>query len=510
MRENKELRGVRMKYVIGVDLGTSAVKLLLVNQNGEVVQEVSKDYPLIHEKTGYSEQDPKAWVDQTVSGLSDLLQCFKGDPEEIDGISFSGQMHGLVLLDDNHEVLRNAILWNDTRTTAQCQRIYEMVGEEKLLSITKNPSLEGFTLPKLMWVKEHEPELYAKAKTFVLPKDYLRFKLTGELHMEYSDAAGTLLLDISAKKWSQEICELTGIDRTLCPTLVASHDQVGTISVEVAEATGMSPSTKVFAGGADNACGAIGSGILEEGKTLCSIGTSGVVLSYESSDDKDFQGKVHYFNHGVPGAFYTMGVTLAAGYSLSWFKNVFAKDESFEDLVSEVGTVPPGSNGLLFTPYVAGERTPHADAVIRASFIGMDSSHERKDFVRAVMEGITFSLNESLAIFSENGKKIDTIVSTGGGTKNDDWLQMQADIFNARIVKLSSEQGPGMGAAMLAAYGCGWFDSLQECADMFLQIDKEFVPEEGRVETYKELFHLYQEVYGQTKALNEKLVSYRK
>jgi xylulokinase len=499
-----------MKYVIGVDLGTSAVKLLLVNQNGEVVQEISKDYPLIHEKTGYSEQDPQVWVDQTVSGLSELLQCFKGSPEEIEGISFSGQMHGLVLLDNNHEVLRNAILWNDTRTTAQCRHIYDAVGEERLLSITKNPALEGFTLPKLLWVKEHEPELYAKARTFVLPKDYLRFKLTGVLNMEYSDAAGTLLLDISAKEWSREICKLTGIDPTLCPSLVASHDKVGTISAEIAEKTGLSLSTKVFAGGADNACGAIGSGILEDGKTLCSIGTSGVVLSYESSDDKDFQGSVHYFNHGSPGAYYTMGVTLAAGYSLSWFKNVFAKDESFEDLVSEVGTVPPGSNGLLFTPYVAGERTPHADAAIRASFIGMDSSHERKDFVRAVMEGITFSLNESLSIFSENGKKIDTIVSTGGGTKNEEWLQMQADIFNARIVKLTSEQGPGMGAAMLAAYGCGWFESLQECADAFLQVDKEFVPDEGRVETYKELFHLYREVYGQTRSINEKLVPYRK
>lgn len=499
-----------MKYVIGVDLGTSAVKILLVNQAGKVVQEVSKDYPLIHEKTGYSEQDPKQWVDQTVAGLSDLLKDFKGNPEEIEGISFSGQMHGLVLLDDQGEVLRNAILWNDTRTTAQCRHIYDVVGEEKLLAITKNPALEGFTLPKLLWVKENEPEIFEKAKTFVLPKDYLRYKLTGELHMEYSDAAGTLLLDISEKVWSKEICGLLGIDEKLCPPLVDSHEKVGNITSEIAEATGLSTSTNVFAGGADNACGAIGSGILEDGKTLCSIGTSGVVLSYESSNEMDFEGKVHYFNHGAPNAYYTMGVTLAAGYSLSWFKNVFAKDESFEELVSEVGTVPPGSNGLLFTPYVAGERTPHADAAIRASFIGMDSSHERKDFVRAVMEGITFSLNESLAIFRESGKQIDTIVSTGGGTKNEEWLQMQADIFNAKILKLSSEQGPGMGAAMIAAFGCGWFDSMKECADAFLQVEKEFVPNASHAETYKELFSLYKEVYGQTKTLNEKLIAYRK
>jgi xylulokinase len=499
-----------MKYVIGVDLGTSAVKILLVDQEGNVVQEVSKDYPLIQEKTGYSEQDPKEWVNQTRAGLSELLQKFGGNPEDIEGLSFSGQMHGLVLLDENREVLRNAILWNDTRTTAQCREIYNQVGEERLLEITKNPALEGFTLPKLLWVKEHEPDIYKQARTFVLPKDYVRFKLTGELQMEYSDAAGTLLLDIAKKEWSSEICDLLDIDAALCPPLVESHEKTGNITPEFAAATGLPASVQVFAGGADNACGAIGSGILEEGKTLCSIGTSGVVLSYESSSDKDFAGKVHYFNHGSEDAFYTMGVTLAAGHSLSWFRNVFAAEESFEELLAEAGTVPPGSNGLLFTPYISGERTPHADASIRASFIGMDSSHERKEFVRAVMEGITFSLNESLAIFRENGKKIDTIVSTGGGTKNEDWLHMQADIFNSRIVKLSSEQGPGMGAAMLAAYGCGWFSSLKECGDAFLRVEKEFVPDAGNAEIYQELFHVYQEVYGQTKALNEKLLAYRK
>lgn len=499
-----------MKYVIGVDLGTSAVKILLVNQNGDVVQEVSKAYPLIHEKAGYSEQDPQLWVDQTVAGLSDLLKDFNGDIKDIEGISFSGQMHGLVLLDEENNVLRNAILWNDTRTTAECQQIYDVVGEERLLDITKNPALEGFTLPKILWVKKHEPDLYARVHKFVLPKDYLRYKLTGQLHIDYSDAAGTLLLDISKKAWSKEICDLLNIDVKICPPLLASYEEVGEITSEIVKATGLLPATRVFAGGADNACGAIGSGILADGKTLCSIGTSGVVLSYESSDDKDFQGKVHYFNHGAPNAYYTMGVTLSAGHSLSWFKDVFAKDESFETLLSEVSTVPVGANGLLFTPYLAGERTPHADATIRASFVGMDSSHQRKDFVRAVLEGITFSLNESIDIFRENGKNIDTIVSTGGGTKNEDWLQMQADIFDAKIIKLSSEQGPGIGAAMLAAYGCGWFESLQKCADQFLTIDKEYSPIEENVKKYKELFNIYKAVYTQTKSINEKLVAYRK
>ncbi len=439
-------------------------------------------------------------MDQTLDGLKDLVQEFNGHVEDIEGISFSGQMHGLFLLDENHEVLRPAILWNDTRTTDQCRQIYETLGENKLLEITKNPALEGFTLPKILWVQENEPEIFEKAKTFLLPKDYLRYKLTGQIHMDYSDAAGTLLLAIEENMWSEEICEAFNIPAALCPPLVASHEKVGNLLN--AEEIGLPQAPSVFAGGADNACGAIGSGILDVGKTLCSIGTSGVVLAYEQDRDKDFNGKVHYFNHGAPDAYYAMGVTLAAGYSLSWFKDVFAKKESFEELVAEIASVPAGSNGLLFTPYIVGERTPHADASIRASFIGMDSSHERKHFVRAVMEGITFSLYESISILRKSGKLIDTIVSTGGGTKNKDWLQMQADIFGVEVMKLSSEQGPGMGAAMLAAYGSGWFDSLKECADEFLEIGQTVKPNEENVKAYRELFSIYQEVYNQTESLN--------
>ncbi|SFJ47393.1 xylulokinase [Halobacillus dabanensis] len=485
-----------MKYVIGVDLGTSAVKLLLVDQNGDIALEVSKSYPLIQEKNGYSEQDPEVWVEETLAGLKELVQQAPCPASDIEGMSFSGQMHGLVLLDNEKKPLRNAILWNDTRTTKQCRDILHQVGEDRLLAITKNPALEGFTLPKILWVKENEPELYGKASTFVLPKDYLRYRLTGEIAMDYSDAAGTLLLDLSANDWSKEICDAVGINIEICPPLVSSSDQTGVVEAGVAEQTGLRAHTKVFAGGADNACGAIGSGILSDGKTLCSIGTSGVILSYESSRDKDFGGKVHYFNHGAPDAYYTMGVTLAAGDSLRWFKDVYAPQETFEAFAKGVEEVSPGSRGLLFTPYISGERTPHADANIRGSFIGMTHSHTRREFVHAVMEGITFSLNESLEIFRENGKTIDTIVSTGGGAKNEYWLQMQADIFNAEVVKLSSEQGPGVGAAMLAAYGCGWFDTLEGCADEFLTIEKTFSPDKEKVESYKKLFHIYQDVYA--------------
>ncbi|WP_019152697.1 xylulokinase [Robertmurraya massiliosenegalensis] len=498
-----------MKYVIGVDLGTSAVKVLLMNQLGEVCVEISQPYPLIQEKSGYSEQDPEEWVDKTITAISMLVKGFGGSLDDIEGISFSGQMHGLVLLDQQNEVLRNAILWNDVRTSNQCEEIYKLVGKETLLKIAKNPALEGFTLPKLLWVKEHEPELYRKAKTFLLPKDYLRFRLTGQIHSEYSDAAGTLLLDVANKRWSREICEAVGVDLTLCPQLVEPHQFVGTITSEIARRTGLSVYTKVFAGGADNACGAIGSGILEVGKTLCSIGTSGVVLSYEEKKERDFKGKVHYFNHGKENAFYTMGVTLAAGYSLNWFKESFAQKEDYDTLLTGVEEVAIGANGLLFTPYLAGERTPHADAFIRGSFIGVDSSHKRIDFVRAVIEGITFSLNESIEIFRDGGKKIDTIVSIGGGAKNDTWLQIQADIFNVKIQKLSSEQGPGIGAAMIAALGCGWYSSLNECAESFTKVVKTFEPIEKNVRQYEELFRLYKKVYQSTKEISEGLASFR-
>lgn len=498
-----------MRYVIGIDLGTSSVKTLLMNQEGEICGEVSKTYPLIHEKSGYSEQDPEQWVLRTKEALKELVEPLNGDLSSIEGISFSGQMHGLVMVDANLDILRPAILWNDTRTTAQCQTIYDRVGKEKLIAITKNPALEGFTLPKLLWVKEHEPAIYEKMAYFMLPKDYLRYRMTGVIHSEYSDAAGTLLLDVGNKCWSEEICRIMDIKEEICPPLVESHACVGTLVPEFAEEAGLLPETNIFAGGADNACGAIGSGILHDGQTLCSIGTSGVILSYEESGKRDFSGKVHYFNHGEEDAYYTMGVTLSAGQSLAWFKEQFAREESMDELLDGLQLIPPGASGLLFTPYLSGERTPHPDAKIRGSFIGVDALHTRLHFARSIIEGITFSLHESIEIFRENGKTINRVVSIGGGAKNETWLQIQADIFNATVVKLKSEQGPAVGAAMLAAYGCNWFSSLKECAEVFTVTGKEYEPIAENVEIYQALFRLYKQIYHQTKELNDGLMEFR-
>lgn len=497
-----------MKYVIGIDLGTSAVKVLLVNKEGEVKHEVAKKYPLIQDHPGYNEQEPEEWVDKTLQALRQLVIESGINPVEIEGLSYSGQMHGLVLLDENQQVVRPAILWNDTRTTEQCEQINAVLGD-KLLAITKNQALEGFTLPKILWVKEHESANFKRSVVFLLPKDYLRFRMTGKLHSEYSDAAGTILFDVVNKKWSSEICQAFDLPMTFCPSLVESGDYVGILLPEVAKITGLSPSTKVFVGGADNACGAIGAGILSEGKALCSIGTSGVFLSFEKDSYRNFSGKVHFFNHSQKDSYYTMGVTLAAGYSLSWFKDTFAENESFEQLLDEAIKVPIGANGLLFTPYLVGERTPYVDAKIRGTFTGIDSSHKKKHFVRAVMEGIVFSINDTVEIFRANGKTIDTIISIGGGAENDLWLQMQADIFNGTVFSLVNEQGPGMGAAMIAASGLNWFSSLKDCSEHFIRFQKKFKPIQKNVEKYKTLYQIYKKIYTQTKEINHQLFQFR-
>ncbi|MFB1082292.1 xylulokinase [Jeotgalibacillus sp. JSM ZJ347] len=493
-----------MSYVIGVDLGTSAVKVLLVNHNGKVVKEASREYPVINSQSGYSEQDPEDWVNGTFQALKEITSSLAAD-EKIDSISFAGQMHGLVMVDEGGKVIRPAILWNDTRTTEQCHDIVNTLGNEKLFELTKNPALEGFTLPKMLWVKKHEPENWQRLYQFMLPKDYVRYRMTGEMAMDLSDAAGTLLLNVEKGEWSSEVLKAFKIEESRCPKLLFSTDQTGELLPDVISETGLNASVKVFAGGADNACGAIGAGVLKEGLSMCSIGTSGVVLSYEKRGDLDFEGKVHYFNHGVPDAYYTMGVTLAAGDSLYWYRKNFAPDLSFDELIQEAALTPAGAEGLVFTPYISGERTPYADAIVRGSFIGIDKRHTRGHFTRAVLEGITFSLNESLNIFRDRDKVIDQIVSIGGGAKSDFWLQLQADIFDAEILKLNSEQGPGMGAAMIAAVGSGWFNDLTECADRFLAVGTVVKPNMENKEFYKSLFSVYKQVYNQTKEISRML-----
>lgn len=488
-------------YVIGLDLGTSALKGLVVNQKGEMVAEATAGYPLSTPQVGFSEQDPNDWLRAAEQVLTDLVQQLPELKEELVGISFSGQMHSLVLLDENNQPLRPAILWNDVRTTQQCQALTAEIGP-LVLEHTKNVILEGFTLPKIRWVQENEAEIWQQVKQIQLPKDYLRFWLTGKFHMDYSDAAGTLLLNQDTNEWDLAILKAAGIDPKILPPLVASSAVVGTMKPELAARFGFTQAVQVIAGGADNACAAVGAGIVTPGIGMCSIGTSGVFLRYEDSAAKDYAGKLHLFAHGAENVAYSMGVTLAAGSSLSWFKETFAPEASFETLLAEISNVAPGSDGLLFTPYIVGERTPYSDSQIRGSFIGMDIHHRLPHFARSVLEGITFSLKDSQEIMAQaTNEGLAKIVSVGGGAKNKEWLQMQANIFNTPITTLTTEQGPGMGAAMLAAVGCGWYPDVPSCTADFVTYTGEYLPDPVAVTAYAEAYRRYRMVYPATKPI---------
>ena len=494
-----------MVYVLGLDLGTSSLKGLLFNEKGAMVGEAAADYALSHPQSGYSEQNPNDWIDAAKTVIHQLIQAHPDMRDQLVGISFSGQMHSLVLLDEQAQVLRPAILWNDVRTTKQCQTIMEEFGEN-LLAITKNVALEGFTLPKILWVQEQEPAIWEQVAHILLPKDYLTLWLTGKYSMDFSDAAGTLLLDIEQNVWSDVIAKQFAIQPDLLPPLVASGEQVGVLTTALQEEFGFTKTVGVYAGGADNACAALGAGIIHEEVGMISVGTSGVVLSYERDAQQAYQGKLHLFNHALKDGFYSMGVTLAAGNSLNWFKETFAPDQSFTDLLSGIEAIEPGSKGLLFTPYIVGERTPHTDSLIRGSFIGIDTQHTLKHFGRAVLEGITFSLKDSQVVMQEVAQKdFKQMVSVGGGAKNPTWLQMQADIFNTEIVTLTTEQGPGLGAAMLAAVGSGLFPDMESCREVFVHYDKKVQPIPENVAKYQQIYTIYQKIYEQTKDITHAL-----
>lgn len=498
-----------MSYVLGIDLGTSSLKGLLMNKAGEVIGQASSDYPLLHPAPGFSEQDPQEWLTACEGVFAQLKEQVADFTTKLAGISISGQMHSLVLLDERDDVLRPAILWNDVRTTSQCREIMARFGDE-LLQVTKNIALEGFTLPKILWVQEEEPEIWQQVKKILLPKDYLGFWLTGTKHMDYSDAAGTLMLDVAAGQWAQPVLDEFAIPATYLPELTDSTGEIGEMRKELAEAFGFVGPVKIFAGAADNACGAVGAGILDDSVGMASIGTSGVFLSLENEADNEYGGKLHLFNHAAADKYYAMGVTLAAGHSLSWFKDTFAPTQDFSELLTGVGEIAAGSGGLLFTPYIVGERTPHVDSQIRGSFIGMDTTHTLTHFARAVLEGITFSLKDSQVLMEEVAqKRFKKIVSVGGGAKNPDWLQIQADIFDAEIVTLTAEQGPGLGAAMLAAVGLGWFSDLQSASEVFVSYQKGAVPKPENVAKYAKLYRSYRKVYLATKELCHELAEFR-
>lgn len=494
-----------MAYVLGLDLGTSSLKGLLFDEMGNLVGEAVAEHPLATPKPGFSEQDPDDWLASAEKVMTRLIRDHPEMKQELVGISTSGQMHSLVILDEDEQVIRPAILWNDVRTTQQCQEIMARFGEP-LLAITKNIAQEGFTLPKILWVQEQEPENWAKVKHLMLPKDYVNHWLTGNFTTDYSDAAGTLLLDMTNNTWSEAILQEFAISKAILPELYDSAAEIGTLRLALQEKFGFDHLVKIFAGGADNACAALGAGIIKEGAAMASFGTSGVFLSYEPKRSVDYHGELHVFCHTVTKEVYSMGVTLAAGNSLSWFRDTFAPEQNFTDLLADIGKIAPGSDGLLFSPYIVGERIPYKDSQIRGSFIGIGTHHRLTHFARAVLEGITFSLKDSQEIMKTvAGRNFKQIISVGGGAKNPDWLQMQADIFDAEMLVLETEQGPGLGAAMLAAVGSGLCADFASCVDRFVHYAKKIQPDPEKVARYEKVYALYKKVYPQTAALCHEL-----
>ncbi|MCI2955328.1 xylulokinase [Staphylococcus caprae] len=493
------------EVVLGIDLGTSAIKIIAVNHQGEVLDTVSEPLELFQDQPGYSEQNPDDWYESTKRGIQRITSSQMLKNKIVKGLSFSGQMHGLIILDKQGKPLRRAILWNDTRNSEQCRQIKEIYGER----LNYNPILEGFTLPKMLWVQQHEPDIWEQVHVFMLPKDYLRYCLTDQIHMEYSDTASTLLLNPQTNQWTKEVGARFNI-HDIYPPLVHSHECVGYIKSSLAKELGFESDVAVYAGGGDNACGAIGAGVINDKEALCSVGTSGVVLNVEYNHVTAYDHNLHFFNHSIPDTYYAMGVTLAAGYSLNWLKKTFFENDSFETILKNAETAKLGANGLLFAPYLAGERTPHGDSQIRGSFIGISGQHTKADFARAVVEGITYSLYDSIKLMREAGHEINSITSIGGGAKSKFWLQLQADIFNMEVKKLKHEEGPSMGAAMLAAYGLGWYESIEACVASFIKVEEIFKPNKEKHQQYKKYHDIYQRIYHQTKHLTEDLLKISK
>ena len=500
-----------MNYLIGIDLGTSSTKTVLFDENGEVVASASKEYPLYTPQNGWAEQKPEDWRDASLETITKVIKDSSVNAEDIKGLGISGQMHGLVMLDEAGAVIRPSIIWCDQRTEKECAEITEKIGADRLIEITANPALTGFTASKILWVRNNEPENYAKCKHILLPKDYVRYILTGEFATEVSDASGMQLLDVPKRQWSDEVLEKLEIDKNLLAKVYESPEVTGKILPEIAEKTGLSTSTVVVGGAGDNAAAAVGTGVVEDGKAFATIGTSGVVFAHSSNISIDPKGRVHTFCCAVPGAWHVMGVTQAAGYSLAWYMDNMGASYSQEakekgcgvyDITNkEVEETPIGANKLVYLPYLNGERTPHLDANCRGVFFGLSSMHTRSDLVRAVMEGIGYSLTDCKDILSEMGVNVNDMMACGGGAKNAVQRQMMADMFNCDVNTVTATEGPALGVAILAGVGAGLYDSVEAACRKMIHKDpaKECKPNADSTKEYAKYHQIYKNLYAALK-----------
>ena len=489
-----------MIYFVGVDTSTTATKALLMRADGQVVAVASSEYDYETPRPLWTEQYPDLWWQATVAGIRQVLAQTQVDPAGVQGVGLSGQMHGLVLLDGDGKVLRPAILWNDQRTAAQCDEIRRRLGKARLIQLTGNDALTGFTAPKILWVREHEPEVYARAAHVLLPKDYVRYRLTGEFATDKAGGAGTLLFDIKARDWSSEVLDVLDIPGEWLPKTREGPEVTGYISVEAAEATGLRAGTPVVGGGGDQSAQAVGVGAVEPGIVALTLGTSGVVLASTSEPFIEPEGRLHAFCHAVPERWHLMGVMLSAGGSLRWYRDTLAPGVDFDALLAPAADVPPGSEGLLFLPYLTGERTPYPDPLARGAFVGLTVRHTQAHMTRAVLEGVAFGLRDSFELMKSAGlAKIHQVRVSGGGAKSPLWRQILADVLDAELVTVSTTEGAAFGAALLAATGAGIFPDVASACEAVIQTTGSTTPGPASA-TYREVYPLYRDLYPALRA----------
>ena len=496
-----------MNYLIGVDVGTSATKTVLYDEECRPVAEASADYPLYQPQNGWAEQNPQDWEEAAASTIREVIAKSRVNAEDIKGIGLSGQMHGLVMLNEANEVIRPAIIWCDQRTAAECEEITANVGAKRLIEITANPALTGFTASKILWVRNHEPKNYANCRHILLPKDYVRFVMTGEYATEVSDASGMQLLDVPNRCWSKEILEKLDIDESLLPNVFESPEVTGHISTEFAQRTGLSTNCVVAGGAGDNAAAAVGTGIVEEGKAFTTIGTSGVVFAHTNTPVIDPQGRVHTFCCAVPGCWHVMGVTQAAGLSLKWFRENLAENLDFDAINQAIAGVPRGSRRLIYLPYLMGERTPHLNPDCRGVFFGLSAMHKRADMLRAVMEGVSFSLLDCWNILQEMNIKVKDMMACGGGSKSPLWRQMLANMYGCPVKVGGEGGGAVLGAAILAGVAAGIYEDVPTACRRFVGTASVCQPKPDAHEYYGKVHKLYNKLYNQLKECYKDLAS---
>jgi len=490
-----------MAYWLGIDVGTGGTRALLVDEAGQVRHAATAAHEDVRmERPLWAEQRPENWWDAARQAVRNVLAEAKATGKDVRGVGLSGQMHGLVMLDVVNQVIRPSLIWSDQRSQPQVDWINRTVGKENVVRYIANPVLTGFTLPKLLWVRDNEPQNFDRLKKMLLPKDYVRFQLTGEFASDVSDASGTALFDVVNRRWSLGLVDALKLNREILPQVYESSDVTGKITAEAARATGLEPGTPVVGGGGDQASSAVGNGIVTTGVVSCTIGTSGVVFAHSDKPQYDPDGRVHTFCHAVKGAWHVMGVTQGAGLSLQWFRNQLSPGASYDALTAEATRTPVGSQGLYWLPYLMGERTPHLDAFARGGWIGLTAKHTRADLIRSLLEGVSYSQKDCLDIIEQLGVSLDSVRASGGGAQSPFWRQMLADVFAKRVVTLQTQEGSAYGAALLALVGTGVYASVPEvCAAAIREVDS-VSPQPDAVRTYAAGHKIYQSLYPALKA----------